>query len=293
MQRFYLSKFSLERGHVDSLPIPACEDATRYTHSTGSTLGSIGLPVGNPARHTTCCVLRVRALLQQNLNLPTEIISIILDHAAYWVSAVTTAHMISDTEPIWRDHKLITTSSLGRYMTSYDTESKNASLRGLCPCRQITVTMRAQSVQRPVTYNPSPHIKRMHWRKKPPGRHPITMNVEWATPDAETERFLQRRPRDQVFSVWNFPSVLDNHGGSWPRDGSIPEDFSMPVIENGLSQDVMEERVVTWSWTDESAGGDLVRALMVGDAVQLKAKHRVFGWGTMLSFLQVEVFYAI
>ena len=40
-------------------------------------------------------------------------------------------------------------------------------------------------------------------------------------------------------------------------------------------------------------GGDLVRALEVGDVLQMKTNHRVYEWDALLSLLQVEVFHAV
>lgn len=281
------------------------------------------MPISDASRHTTSCILSVCALLHNHFHLPTEIISIILDHAAYWVCTTT-------TRPFTREHcsysphyTLLATSPLSHSTASSPPgmEQLKVPSRGRFPCRRIAVTVRAQAEQRPKEYHSQfSHMTPGGWYEKPPGRNPVIVSVLWAGLPENADGSLRGKTRDQVFSASNIPSVLDLDGREWPQEGSIPipvkarvpgvrtevprrvprlpkrgipVGWSIPVIEEALSRHEMEEREVVWDWTHEGAGGDLVRALVAGDALELAANHRAFGWGTTFTFLEVNLFHAI
>lgn len=277
-------------------PMPnsvVCGGAPDHVNPTET---ATGMPASHASQHTTGCVLSVRALLHKHFNLPAEIISIILDHAAYWVCTTTTEHFNSETFALTANYKLIATSPLGHdtASSSAENEQPETPLRGQFPCRRIAVTVRAQAKQKPKEYRSQfSHMTPGNWYNQPPGRNPVIMSVLWAGHLVDIECSPEGRGRDQVFSASNIPSVLSIYGKEWLQERRTPRNWSVPVVEEALSRDEMEERGIVWDWKDEGAGGDLIRALLAGDALKLSTNHHVFGWGTRFSFLQVKVFHAI
>ena len=254
-------------------------------------------------RHTRRSILLVRTLLNEHFGLPTETISIVLDYAGYWVS--TTIEIAANPNPFWGRNDLITMPPLGTDVIDPASGSKQpqVSVRGLNPCREIRVRMQVKPIQRKKEEVWSNHFIPTDWQSKPPGNRPFIMGVVWKG-DNEAEDAPERRNRNQVFDVSHLSSVLRAEGHDWERPLNIrgkyrdmgppdPYTWSIPVVEEALEKDKEEEKEVIWRWTDKSAGGDLVRALRAGDSPQLRANHHVFGWGTVINRMKVEVLYTI
>lgn len=256
-----------------------------------------------PYRHTRRSILLIRALLNEHFGLPTETISIVLDYADCWIS--TTAEVAANPHHFWDQHDIITTPPLGTDVIDPASGSKQPQvpLRGLNPCREIRVRMQVKSIQKKKEEVWSNHYIPSNWHSKPPGNRPFIMGVVWKD-DSEVEGASERGNRDRVFDVSHLPSVLRAAGHDWERPMNVygkyrdmgPPDlyaWSIPVVEETLEKDKEEQKEVIWRWTDRSAGGDLIRALRAGDSLQLRTNHYVFGWGTVINRMEVEVLYTI
>lgn len=270
-------------------------------------------PTNHLHRHTIGCILQVRSIFHTDFGLPAEIISIILDHAAYWVSSITVLPVTPQL--IWGGVTLIRTPPLGIVDSRKKSENKQLEslVRGLNPCREIRVNLKGNSVRRKVDWIRSFAPTNLH--SQTPGNRPLVMSVFWGL---EGKNVSGRGEPDRIFEAPNFPSVIYIESEQWhiPRilylqselhheiEGCDQPDrprieeqkassWSIPVFEGTLSRAKEEEKAVVWRWTDRNAGGDLLRALRVGDSLELRSNHPVFGWGTFVSYMEIEILYAM
>lgn len=231
-------------------------------------------------------ILSIRALLHVNFKLPTEIIAVILDHAQLWVCTENTKRVTAEADSQWVSHyPLMVTTPIGQIEACQSPDEnwwKMTVMGGRFRCKRIIVTVRAQAV--PMVIGPGDR------QLKPPGRNPIVMSVQWEDLHPGTHRITHQKAREQIFSNKNPRAVLEYRGMG---KAANPRRWSIPVTEEPLNPDMMEEREVVWSWTDDTAGGDVVRALGAGDRLRLAMNYRSINLGIKVSFLRVRVYSAV
>lgn len=235
-------------------------------------------------RSSTESILSIRALLHVNFKLPTEIITVILDHAQLWVCTENTKRVTAEADSQWVSrYPLMVTTPIGQTEACQPPDEKwwrMTVMGGHFCCRRIVVTVRAQAVSMVIATGDR--------QLKPPGRNPLVMSVQWEDLHPGTHRITHQKAREQIFSNKNSRAVLEYRGMGKPAN---PRRWSIPVIEEPLNPDMMEEREVVWSWTDDTAGGDVVRALGAGDKLRLAMNYH--NWGSKVSFLRVRVYHAV
>ena len=230
---------------------------------------------------TVFCLIN---MFQEYFGLPAEISSIILDHAAYWPS--TTYSITRDIRSITGYCKMITTTPLGDEMSLKNVTQSNRRGRGRHPCRRIRIKIWARALGCPRDHR-HPRV--------PPHRYtpPFTINIIWPNYDDNSLDIPERKRKERVFAPSNLQYVRSLPVSGSSLAGKEYSRWLIPVSEEPLSADEIEEKEVIWDWNDEGPGGDLVRSLDVGDALQIRSRKVMYPPALVVPRIEIEIYYSL
>ena len=224
-------------------------------------------------------------LFQHHFSVPPEICSTILDYAEFWPSRTCTIHREYENMVGYR--KMITTYPLNEHVPIQNQdEGKTITIpaRGSNPYRRLKVKVWAKAYSTPGGCHPSlsPHDY----------RDPLTVNVIWPGYADDSIDIPRQKYRERIFTAENLSHVywlpVNSIGRHEEQESSR---WLIALFDEPLTEEI-QEREVIWDWTDEGPGGDLVRSMEVGDALQLRTRRDNYPPALTVPKIEVEIFYA-
>ncbi|KAL6721985.1 hypothetical protein ACLMJK_001090 [Lecanora helva] len=118
------------------------------------------------------------------------------------------------------------------------------------------------------------------------------MHVIWPDYDDHSLYVPNDKLSSQVFQTSNLQFVRRPSVIRWPKEQKSAH-WSLDVIDSVRTQDVIEERETVWDWAQKGPGGDLIRCLQVGDALQIRTGRQMHAAAIKIPRIEIEIFYAV